>query len=52
MKERWAKPRYERHQLALMSPSVDDMLPQEHSIRFFECLLEGLEWREWEIQYK
>ena len=52
MEGEWAKAPYDRNQLALMSPSVDEMLPKEHPIRYFECLLEGLDWRQWEARYK
>jgi len=49
---KWADAPYDRKQLTLMSPSVDEMVVVDHPIRYFECLLESLDWREWEMQYK
>ena len=48
---RWAEAPYERHQLNLISPSIDEMIGADHEIRLFEALLQRLDWGSWEERY-
>lgn len=49
---RWAKPRLDRMQATLFSPTLDAMISQDHPVRLFEEMLrELLEWSAWESHY-
>lgn len=47
----WAKPRYERHQLVLFSPSVDEMVPQDHPVRELDAIVAAFDWSGFEQGY-
>jgi len=47
----WAMPPCERHQIMLMAPSVDEMIPVDHVIRELDRIFEGLDWRGFEAGY-
>ena len=47
----WVKPPYERHQLVLFSPSVDEAVPQGHAVRELDTILARLDWSEFEQSY-
>lgn len=47
----WAKPKFERHQLLLFGPSVDDAVPQDHAVRELEAILRKLDWGPFEQSY-
>jgi transposase len=48
---KWASAPYERDQLTLFSPSVDDMIPMDHRVRIFDEILDRVDWTEWENEY-
>ena len=49
---RWAKPRLDRMQATLFSPTLDAMISQDHPVRLFEEMLrELLDWSAWESHY-
>jgi transposase len=50
-KDYWARPPYERSQLLLFSPSLDDAVPEGHAVRELDAILDGLEWDEFEQGY-
>lgn len=50
-KDYWARPPYERSQLLLFSPSLDDAVPRGHAVRELDAILEGLDWSEFEQSY-
>jgi len=50
-KDYWAKPKYERHQLLLFGPSVDDAVPQDHAVRALDAILQQLDWSRFEATY-
>jgi len=47
----WAKPKINREQMLLFNPTLDDMIPQEHPVRFFSEILEHYDWHGWEKQH-
>jgi transposase len=47
----WAKAPYERSQLLLFSPSLDDAVPAGHAVRELDAILESLDWGEFEKGY-
>jgi len=49
--QRWAQPPAPRHQLILVSQSVDDLVPAEHPIRQLDVLLDAVDWTDWESGY-
>ena len=51
MDKRWATPPYRREQLTFMAPSLDDMIPENHPMRNYKELLDGIDWTEWEAVY-
>ena len=46
-----AKPKLERHQLTLFSPSLDDMLQDDHPARILDDLINALDVSEFEKNY-
>ena len=50
-KDYWAKPRYERHQLVLFGPSLDDAVPMDHAVRQLDVILGEVDWSEFEQTY-
>jgi len=50
-KDYWARPPYERSQLLLFSPSLDDAVPVGHAVRALDAILESLDWSEFEQGY-
>jgi transposase len=47
----WAKPALDRHQSAMFSPTLDEMISEDHPVRFFDEVLRGLKWGQWEQKY-
>lgn len=47
----WSESIYDRNQLQLFSPSLDEMIASDHKIRSFETLLNSLNWESWEREY-
>ena len=48
----WAKPKLDRDQAMLFSPTLDAMLSEDHPVRLFEEMLRTLyDWSAWESQY-
>lgn len=47
----WAKPKLDRKQTMLFSPTIDDRIPDDHPVRLYEELLLEHDWREWEADY-
>lgn len=47
----WAKPILNRYQTMLFSPTLDDMVPEDHPVRFYEELLLEHDWHAWEADY-
>ena len=48
----WDPPVMERHQIVLFSERLDEVLPQEHSVRRMVEVLEQLDWTKWEAEYR
>lgn len=47
----WAKAPAPRHQLVLVSQTVDDIVAPEHAVRVVDEFLEGCDWKAWEARY-
>jgi transposase len=47
----WAKPPAPRHQLVLISQTLDDAIAEDHPIRLLDALLDQIDWRPWEARY-
>lgn len=47
----WAPAPLPRHQLVLISQTLDDAIAADHPIRLLESLLGELDWSEWEARY-
>lgn len=47
----WAKPLAPRHQLVLISQTLDDAISPEHPIRLFDGVLLKIDWKPWEAKY-
>lgn len=48
---RWAQAPSPRSQLVLFSPSLDDVISENHPLRQLDALLDRVDWREWEKNY-
>ncbi|NRA43176.1 MAG: IS1182 family transposase [Pseudomonadales bacterium] len=48
---RWSQPLYNREQLQLFSPSLEDMIDLDHKVRRLDCVLKDLDWSNWESAY-
>jgi hypothetical protein len=49
--EYWSKPQMDRDQMVLISTTLSERIPEDHSVRLFWELLETYDWRPWEAQY-
>jgi len=47
----WAKPVIQRTQVQMFSPTLDDMIPEDHPVRLYDEILSGLDWQDWEAHY-
>jgi transposase len=47
----WAGPTIDRDQLTLISTTLSDRIPQDHSVRLFWDLLDSYDWTAWEVRY-
>ncbi|HUW84444.1 MAG TPA: transposase [Phycisphaerae bacterium] len=47
----WSKPEMDRDQMVLISTTLSERIPEDHSVRLFWELLETYDWRPWEGQY-
>jgi transposase len=47
----WAKPVTPRHDLWLIAPSLDELVPPDAKIRAFEAVLKKMDWKPWEARY-
>lgn len=47
----WAQVRQGRDQMVLFSPTLDDMIGEEHPVRLLDEILAACDWSEWENQY-
>ena len=47
----WAKPRMDRRQVRLFSPTLDSMVPEDHPVRLFDEILSLQDWSAWESHY-
>lgn len=48
----WDPPVISRDQIVLFSQRLDEVLPQQHSVRRLVEVLEQLDWTKWEAEYK
>jgi len=48
---RWAAAPLDRRQVTMFSPTLDDMVAQDHPVRLFDELLAQMDWSAWERQY-
>ena len=47
----WSKPEMDRDQMVLISTTLSDRIPEDHSVRLFWELLETYDWSGWEAHY-
>ena len=47
----WAEMPLDRTQTRMFHPTLDDMIPPDHSVRLFEEILRGCDWSAWEARY-
>ena len=47
----WAQPVIDRHQMPMFSPTLDDLIPEDHPVRIYEEVLRRLDWGDWEMKY-
>ena len=47
----WAMPPVERNQLVLFETKLDDVIPEDHLVRFVDVILRGLDWSKFEQTY-
>lgn len=47
----WSKAEIDRDQMVLISTTLSDRIPEDHSVRLFWELLETYDWSGWEAQY-
>ena len=47
MAEHWAKAPMPRDQIALFSPTLDDVIGEDHPVRLFDEILRTLDWSAW-----
>ncbi len=48
----WAKPPMDRRQIVLFAPTLDSMIPEDHSVRLFDEILSCMDWSAWESHYR
>ena len=48
---RWSPPRLAREQAVLFSPTLDEMIPEDHPVRLYHEVLSLFDWSEWEAHY-
>lgn len=48
----WAESVIVREQRTLFSPTLDDMIDENHEVRLLDELLRNMDWSEWEAVYK
>ena len=47
----WAASPLDRNQVVLFCPTLDDQIPADHPVRFFDEVLRGVDWGAWESMY-
>ncbi|MBN2382121.1 transposase [bacterium] len=47
----WAKPKINKYQTSLFSPTLDDRIPEDHPVRLYQELLTIQDWHSWEQEY-
>lgn len=47
----WQKPPWERDQLVLFAPTLEERIPHDHPVRLIDEILETCDWSEWEAAY-
>jgi len=47
----WAKPKISRTQVFLFSPTLDESISEDHPVRLYWEILNGLDWSDWEARY-
>ena len=47
----WAEAPLDRTQTRMFHPTLDEMIPPDHSVRLFEEILRGCDWSAWEARY-
>lgn len=49
--EYWAKPPMDRKQLPLFSPTLDDTISDDDTVRVLDEILQAMDWTDWECRY-
>ena len=47
----WAKPKLDRTQIVLFSPTLEETIPQDHPVRLVDEILRECDWSQWERHY-
>lgn len=48
---RWATPPMDRRQAIMFTPTLDQVIPEDHPVRLFDEILTQCDWTDWEAQY-
>lgn len=48
----WAEPEIVREQRTMFSPTLDDMIDENHEVRLLDETLRAMDWSEWEAAYE
>lgn len=48
---RWAAPPMDRRQAIMFTPTLDQVIPEDHPVRLFDEILTQCDWTGWEAQY-
>ena len=48
---RWDIPPWPRKQCVMFPPTLDEVVDEDHPVRFLQEILDALDWSAWEIQY-
>ena len=48
---RWATALMDRRQIQMFTPTLDDMIPEDHPARLFDEILTSQDWSAWEGRY-
>jgi transposase len=47
----WQKAPWERDQLVLFAPTLEERIPEDHPVRLIDEVLDAYDWSEWEAKY-
>ena len=47
----WAKAPAPRHQMVLISQTLDELVSEDHPVRLLDAFFESIDWRPWEAHY-